>query len=125
MTFGHTLGLQGAFCQNGQKMVIFLKLRKSPQNILYPSPISVPNDRIFCQNVLNRSPNTVTERYLENIFFFGQKFKFEFWAFFRAFTSCSKTNKIISYLKINKIFGFCMVDLVIFFYKNQAITLNF
>jgi hypothetical protein len=34
MTFGHTLGLQGAFCQNGQKMTIFLKLKKSPQNII-------------------------------------------------------------------------------------------
>ena len=34
MTFGHTLGLQGAFCQNGKKMTIFLKLRKSPQNII-------------------------------------------------------------------------------------------
>ena len=79
---------------------------------MHPSPISVPNDTIFCQNVLNSSPNTVTERYLENLFFFGQKFKFEFWAFFRAFTRCSKTNKIMSYLKINKIIVFCMVDLV-------------
>ncbi len=28
---------------------------------------------IFCQNVLNRSPNTVTERYLDKFFFFRAK----------------------------------------------------
>jgi hypothetical protein len=35
MTFGHTLGLEGAFCQNGQKINIFFKLRKSPQNCIF------------------------------------------------------------------------------------------
>jgi hypothetical protein len=72
----------------------------------------VPNDTIFCQNVLNKSPDTVTERYFENLFFLGLKLNFEFLAFFWAFTRCSKTNKIMSYLKINKKFGFWMVDFV-------------
>ena len=112
MMFDYTLGLHGTFCQNGQKMTIFLKLRKRSKNIifshqkqlflildiilriwvdiqpknfdplpiyfnfskkcqfwdfLHPSPTSVPNDTIFCQNVLNKSPNTVTERFFYEI----------------------------------------------------------
>jgi hypothetical protein len=154
-------------------MAIFLKLRKSPQNIIFshgkqfflifdiilriwvnfhqkiwirelytsilvksanfgtfwhPRPTMVPNDTIFCQNVLKKSPNTVTERYLENLVLFWFKLNFEFFTFFRPLTNVSKTNKTMSYLKINNFFGFFMVDLVKFFYKNSnphTISLNF
>jgi hypothetical protein len=35
MMFDYTLGLQGTFCQNGQKMTIFLKLRIRSENIIF------------------------------------------------------------------------------------------
>ena len=118
LKYRHCLGLQDAFCKNDHffevkkhyfstSIAIFSHLRKmrlgqfSYENIdplsidfskkwrfsdyMHPSPISVPINTIFCQNL----PIHCNREILKNLFFFGLKFKFEFWAFFRAFIRCS------------------------------------
>ncbi len=89
MTLGYVLGARPGFTKmtnfttkysftyqgqisykNIDPLSIYLDFSKKYQfsDFMHPSPTSVPNDTIFCQNVPNKSPNTVTERYLENFF---------------------------------------------------------